>query len=308
MSEMEIESGIRLKCRMSAIGNIFVPKEKLTVEKIKEGIGYVEKVPISTLERIMKKEMFSEMEKKISENEKNKEIYSSLISLLKMILYRGAGVESGYELNSFYDEMKESGLKEMIENKVKEIVFDERKKNSEMNECERDMILGYSFLMKRKGIEKELLLKLWPCLILIVQEGISKEKKKEEREGLIGLKCLYKWICFFLSSFSLFLFHSSIYCYFSSFCSLILIGNLYYLRDTSVGSEMKEISEEYEKEVERRGKGEIAKRKVDKISFAYLLQIEFMLMKEEEEKKFVKNNLLPILPFLLSGEDNERKE
>jgi hypothetical protein len=31
MSEMEIESGMRLKCRMNAIGNILVSKEKLTV-------------------------------------------------------------------------------------------------------------------------------------------------------------------------------------------------------------------------------------------------------------------------------------
>jgi hypothetical protein len=38
MSEMEIESGIWLKCRMKEIWNIFDSKEKITVEKIKEGI------------------------------------------------------------------------------------------------------------------------------------------------------------------------------------------------------------------------------------------------------------------------------
>jgi hypothetical protein len=37
-------------------------------------------------------------------------------------------------------------------------------------------------MMKKNWIEKELLLKLWKCFILIVKEGISKEKKKEERE------------------------------------------------------------------------------------------------------------------------------
>jgi hypothetical protein len=52
------------------------------------------------------------------------------------------------------------------------------------------MILGYSFMMKLNEIEKELLLKLWKCLILIVEEVISQEKKKEEREGLIGLRCV----------------------------------------------------------------------------------------------------------------------
>jgi hypothetical protein len=142
MSEMEIESGIRLKYRMNVIGNIFGSKEKLTVEKISEGIEYVEKVPFSTLKRIMSEEMFSKMKKKISENEKNEEIYSSLISFLTIILSRGAGVKSGSIWNPFFDEMRESELKEMIENKVKEIVFDEMKKNSEMSECERDMILG----------------------------------------------------------------------------------------------------------------------------------------------------------------------
>jgi hypothetical protein len=94
-----------------------------------------------------------------------------------------------------------------IENKVKEIDFSEEKKNSEMNECERDMILVYSFLMKDQETEEELLLKLWKCLILIVKEGITKENKKEEREGLIGLKCNCESECFFLSSFSLVLFH-----------------------------------------------------------------------------------------------------
>jgi hypothetical protein len=43
----------------------------------------------------------------------------------------------------FMMKWKKSGLKEIIENKVKEIVFDEKKKNSEMNEWERDMIFGY---------------------------------------------------------------------------------------------------------------------------------------------------------------------
>jgi hypothetical protein len=59
-----------------------------------------------------------------------------------------------------------------------------------MNEYERDLILGYSFVMKSQWIEKELLLKLWECLILIEKEGLSKEKKKEEREGMIGLRCI----------------------------------------------------------------------------------------------------------------------
>jgi hypothetical protein len=68
------------------------------------------------------------------------------------------------------------------------------------------------------------------------------------------------------------------------------------------------ISEEYEKEIERRGKGEIVKRKVDKISFVCLLQMEFMLMKEEEKDMLVKNNLVPVLPFLLSDEEKEREE
>jgi hypothetical protein len=49
MSEMEVESGIRLKCRMNAIGKIFVLKEKIKVAKISEGIKYVEKFPLSTL-------------------------------------------------------------------------------------------------------------------------------------------------------------------------------------------------------------------------------------------------------------------
>jgi hypothetical protein len=93
MSEMEIEPGIRLKYQMNAIWNIFVSKETLTVEKISEGIKYVEKVPSSTVKRIMSEEMLSEMKKLISENEKNEEIYSSLISLMKMIFYRGVGVE-----------------------------------------------------------------------------------------------------------------------------------------------------------------------------------------------------------------------
>jgi hypothetical protein len=171
---------------------------------------HIEKVPVSTLERIMRKEMFSEMKKKFSGNEKNKRIYSSLISFLKVILYRGAGAETGNYWNCFYDEMSGSGLLSTIENKVKEIVFSEGKKNSEMNECERDMILGYSFLMKDDEIEKELMLKLWKYLILIVKEGISKEKNKEEREGLIGLRCICVFYCFFLSSFSIFLFHFSI--------------------------------------------------------------------------------------------------
>jgi hypothetical protein len=128
-----------------------------------------------------------------------------------MILDCGVGMESGNEKNSFYPGMKESGLKEMIENKVKEIVFSEEKKNLEMNECERDMILGYSFGMKNLEIEKELLLTLVECLIVIVQEGISKENNKEEREGLIGLRCVCEWIGFFLSSFSLIIFHFSIF-------------------------------------------------------------------------------------------------
>jgi hypothetical protein len=210
MSEMEIESGMRLKYRINEIGNIFDSKEKITVEKISEGIKYVEKVSFSTLGRITSEEMFSEIKNKISENEKNEEIYSSLIFFLKMILYRGVGVESGSGSNSFYYGMRKSGLIEMIEKKLKEIVIVEEKKNSEMSECERDMILGYLFWMKRKWIEKELLLKLWNYLILIVKEGISKEKKKEEREGLIGLRCICENDGFFLCSFSLFLFHPSI--------------------------------------------------------------------------------------------------
>jgi hypothetical protein len=192
---------------------------------------------------------------------------------------------------------------------VKEIVFSEKKKNSEMNECERDIILGYSFLMKYHEIEKGLLLKLWKCLILIVQEGISKEKKKEEREGLIGLRCVCDLYCFFLSSFFLFLSHSSI-CFSSfSFFFIIFTDKQDLLREPSVVSEVKEIREEYEKEVERRGKGEIMKRKVDKISLVCLFQIGIVLMNEEEErKKFVKNNLLPVLPFLLCGEEKERED
>jgi hypothetical protein len=72
---------------------------------------------------------------------------------------------------------------------------------------------------------------------------------------------------------------------------------------------VKEIREEYEKEVESRGKGEIVKRRVDKFSFICLLQTEFMLTKEKEEKKqFVKNNLLPVLPFLICFEEKEREE
>jgi hypothetical protein len=179
-------------------------KEKLTVEKISEGIKYVEKVLFSTLKRIMSWEMFVKMKKMISENEKNEKIYSSLICFLKMISFRGAGVKSEFLWNSFYSEMRDCGLKEMIENKVKEIVFSEEKKNSEMSECERDLILEYSFLMKNQWIEKELLSKLWKCLILIVKEGISKEKKKEEREGSIGLRYVCEDPGFFLSSFSLF--------------------------------------------------------------------------------------------------------
>jgi hypothetical protein len=98
-------------------------------------------------------------------------------------------VESGRSANTFYDEMISSGLPEMIEDKVKEIVFSEEKKNSEINECERDIILGYSFLMKQKEGEKELLAKVGKCLPLIVREGILKAKK-EERDGLIGLRCI----------------------------------------------------------------------------------------------------------------------
>jgi hypothetical protein len=72
---------------------------------------------------------------------------------------------------------------------------------------------------------------------------------------------------------------------------------------------VKEISEEYEREIERRGKGEIEKRGVDKISFVCLLETEFILIEEEEEKKkFVKNNLIPVLPFLLSEEEKEIEE
>jgi hypothetical protein len=227
---MEIEPGIRLKYQMNAIWNIFVSKETVTVEKISEGIKYVEKVPFSTLKRIMNLQMCSEMKKKFSENEKNKKIYSSLISFLKMILYRKAGVESGYQLNSFYDEMKDRGLKEMIENKVKEIVFSEEKKKSEMSECDRDMILGYSFMMKNREIEKELLLKLGNCLILIVQEGLSKGKNKEEREGMIGLKCICEYPGFFLFTFSLFLFNFSI-------GFLFLLFLFHHFHSQSVGSE-----------------------------------------------------------------------
>jgi hypothetical protein len=75
-------------------------------------------------------------------------------------------------------------------------------------------------------------------------------------------------------------------------------------------SDAKEISSEYEKEVERRGEGEIKKKKVDKISFVCLVRTEFMLMKEREEKKkkFVKNNLVSVLRFLLCGEEKEREE
>jgi hypothetical protein len=57
-----------------------------------------------------------------------------------MILFRGAGVESEHVDNSFYHEMRDRGLFSMIEKKVKEIVFSEEKKNSEMNECERDTV------------------------------------------------------------------------------------------------------------------------------------------------------------------------
>jgi hypothetical protein len=207
MSEMKVEAGIRLKYRMNVIWNIFDSKEKLTVKKISEGIEYVEKVPFSTLRRILRKEMFSEMKMMISENEKNEEIYSSLISFLKMMLYREVGVESGYGDNSFYYEMKESGLVSMIEDIVNESVFSEGMMNSEMNEWERDIIFGYSFLMKHWQIENGLLLKLWKCLILIVKEGISKEKKKEVREGLIGLKCICECLsCFSFLPLILFLF------------------------------------------------------------------------------------------------------
>jgi hypothetical protein len=70
-----------------------------------------------------------------------------------------------------------------------------------------------------------------------------------------------------------------------------------------------EISEGYEKEVERSGKGETEKRKVDKISFVCLLQIELMSIEEEDEKKkFVKNHFLPVLPFLRCGEEKEREK
>jgi hypothetical protein len=240
----------------------------------------------------MNQEMFSEIKKKISENEKNEEIYSSLISFLKIILYRGAGVEAGYLVNSFYYEMNESGLLGMIENKVREIVFSEGKKNSEMSECERDMILGYSFMMKWIGIEKELLLKLWKCLIFIVHEGISKEKKREEREGLIGLRCICEDSSFFFFFFFLYVsfFISPLCTDYFSFYFIIFLDNREALRDASVVSEVKEIREEYEKEVERRGKGESEKRKVDKISFMNLLQTEFMLISEfENEKKKRKN-------------------
>jgi hypothetical protein len=205
--------------------------------------------------------------------------------------------------------MKDSGMMGMMKNKVREIVFSEREKNSEMNECERDMIVGCSFMMKCWSIEKELLLKLWKCLIVIVKEGISNEKKKEVREGLIGLKCICGDDGFFLFSFSLCFFFIPLLCLIFFFSFIIFLVNRDVLRDTSIVSEMKKISSEYEREVERRGKGEIVKRKVDKISLAYLLQIEFMLIKEDEEKKkFVKNNLLPVLPFLLSGEEKEREE
>jgi hypothetical protein len=73
---------------------------------------------------------------------------------------------------------------------------------------------------------------------------------------------------------------------------------------------VKEMCEEYEKEVERRGKGETVKGKVDKISLFCFLQIELMLSEDEEEerRKFVKNNLLPVLPFLLCGEEKEGEE
>jgi hypothetical protein len=72
---------------------------------------------------------------------------------------------------------------------------------------------------------------------------------------------------------------------------------------------VKEISSEYEKEIDKRGKGEMVTTKVDRISFVCLLQTELMLMNElEEKKKFVKNNLLPVLPFLLCGEEKESKE
>jgi hypothetical protein len=273
---------------------------------------YVEKVALSPLKREMRKEAFSEMKKKISENETNEEIYSSLISLLKMILCCGVGVEPGNGFNSFYDLMRESGMPEMIGKKAKEIVFcEEKKKKSEMSECERDMILGYSFWMKQREIRKEELLKLWKCLMLIVKEGISKERKKEEREGLIGLRTLCENDGFYFFLLSLFfLFSPHFYWFFFfSFNFIIFLENRWILRDSLVVSEVKEIRKEYKKEIERRGKGEIVKRKVDKISFVCLLQIELKLMKEEEEKKkFVKNNLVPVLSFFLSGEEKEREE
>jgi hypothetical protein len=67
---------------------------------------------------------------------------------------------------------------------------------------------------------------------------------KDEREGMIGLRCICEYYGFFLSSFSLFLFHFSIYCYFS-FCFIILIENQKALRETSVVSEVKESRVEY---------------------------------------------------------------
>jgi hypothetical protein len=79
-----------------------------------------------------------------------------------------------------------------------------------MSECERDTILGYSFVMKGRGFEKKLMLKLYQYLILIAQEGISKEKKKEERKRMIGLRCIWEDKSFFLFPFSTFLFHFSI--------------------------------------------------------------------------------------------------
>jgi hypothetical protein len=86
--------------------------------------------------------------------------------------------------------------------------------------------------MKNIKIKKELLLKLCECLILIVKEGIQKEKKKEERERLIGLTCICEDSGFFLSSFSIFLFHFSFFFYFSSFYFIFFIGNRDALRET----------------------------------------------------------------------------
>jgi hypothetical protein len=150
-------------------------------------------------------------------------------------------VKSGYGMNVFYNDIGEIGFKEIIENKVKEIVLKEGKKNSEMNKCERDIILGYSFLMKQKEDEKELLSKVGNSLRFIVREGIFKGKK-EEREGLIGLRCICEHHCFFL--FFLFFFFFFFLSFFS-FYFFIFIGNQEVLRETSVVSEIKEMRKKY---------------------------------------------------------------